>query len=212
METGRADADRAPLVEEDDWFAETDLDSGLPPDPDLFTVELPPPPRETSRFLPGRFPLAAAVLVAIGVFVIGALAVRAISNSGDSASAPVPTTPAATTPAVTTPAATTPAETTPAETTPAETTPAETTPVTTTPGTTTPEAIPLPTGVTLRLGDSGDAVRAVQQALKTGLIDGEFGPATQQAVVAFQTASGLTADGIVGPKTLAALSSAVGSG
>jgi hypothetical protein len=207
METGRADADRAPLVEEDDWFAETDLDSGLPPDPDLFTVELPPPPRETSRFLPGRFPLAAAVLVAIGVFVIGALAVRAISNSGDSASAPVPTTPAATTPAVTTPAATTPAETTPAETTPAETTP-----VTTTPGTTTPEAIPLPTGVTLRLGDSGDAVRAVQQALKTGLIDGEFGPATQQAVVAFQTASGLTADGIVGPKTLAALSSAVGSG
>jgi peptidoglycan hydrolase-like protein with peptidoglycan-binding domain len=113
---------------------------------------------------------------------------------------------------VTTPAATTPAETTPAETTPAETTPAETTPVTTTPGTTTPEAIPLPTGVTLRLGDSGDAVRAVQQALKTGSIDGEFGPATQQAVVAFQTASGLTADGIVGPKTLAALSSAVGSG
>jgi len=207
METGRADADRAPLVEEDDWFAETDLDSGLPPDPDLFTVELPPPPRETSRFLPGRFPLAAAVLVAIGVFVIGALAVRAISNSGDSASAPVPTTPAATTPAVTTPAATTPAETTPAETTPAETTP-----VTTTPGTTTPEAIPLPTGVTLRLGDSGDAVRAVQQALKIGSIDGEFGPATQQAVVAFQTASGLTADGIVGPKTLAALSSAVGSG
>ena len=205
--TGRANADGVPLDDEDDWFAETDLDSGLPPDPDLFTVELPPPPRETSRFLPGRFPLAAAVLVAIGVFVIGALAVRAISNSGDSASAPVPTTPAATTPAVTTPAATTPAETTPAETTPAETTP-----VTTTPGTTTPEAIPLPTGVTLRLGDSGDAVRAVQQALKTGLIDGEFGPATQQAVVAFQTASGLTADGIVGPKTLAALSSAVGSG
>jgi cytoskeletal protein RodZ len=211
--TGRANAGGVPLDEEDDWFAEPELDSNVPPDPDLFTVELPPPPRKTSsRLLSGRFPLAAAVLAAIGVFVIGALAVRAIGGSGDSPSTATPTTPATTTPAATTPAATTPAATTPATTTPATSTP-----VTTTPTTTTPGVITLPTDVTLKLGSSGDDVRTVQQALAQvghdpGAIDGDFGPATQQAVVAFQTASGIDPDGVVGPKTLAALSTAVGSG
>jgi cell division septation protein DedD len=210
--TGRANTDGVPLGEEDDWFAEPELGSNLPPDPDLFTVELPPPPREKRQLLSGGFPLAAAVLAAIGVFVIGALAVRAISGSGESSSTATPTTPAATTPAATTPVTTAPATTTPATTTPATTTPATTTPVTTTPG-----VITLPTDVTLKLGSSGDGVRAVQQAFtqlgyKPGPVDGDFGPATQQAVVAFQTASGLDGDGVVGPKTLAALATAVGSG
>ena len=31
--------------------------------------------------------------------------------------------------------------------------------------------------------------------------DGDFGSQTQKAVVAFQSSQGLTADGIVGPKT-----------
>lgn len=223
MDKGRADAERMPLVEEDDWFAEPGLGSDVPQDPDLFTVELPPPPRKTGNHLfSGGFPLAAVVLAAIGVFVIGVLAVRAIGGPEETTTAVTPTTPVATTPVATTPVETTPAETTPAETTPAETTPAETAPVETTPAettpvTTTPVVIPVPADVTLKLGDSGDDVLAVQQALAQlgydpGAIDGDFGSATQQAVVAFQTAAGLEPDGIVGPETLAALSKGVGSG
>lgn len=55
-------------------------------------------------------------------------------------------------------------------------------------------------------GKEGPAVRAVQKLLKDKFgyninIDGIFGPATASAVKDFQTAKGLTADGIVGPKT-----------
>lgn len=62
----------------------------------------------------------------------------------------------------------------------------------------------------LRRGDSGDAVRALQSALaeagfRPGMLDGDFGPATEAAVVAFQRSRGLLADGIAGPRTLAAL-------
>jgi peptidoglycan hydrolase-like protein with peptidoglycan-binding domain len=35
--------------------------------------------------------------------------------------------------------------------------------------------------------------------------DGDFGPGTERAVKAWQAKNGLTADGIVGPKTLAAM-------
>lgn len=56
----------------------------------------------------------------------------------------------------------------------------------------------------------GDDVKAVQEALKAigfdpGKIDGVYGQKTVAAVVAFQTARGLAVDGIVGPKTWAAL-------
>lgn len=68
---------------------------------------------------------------------------------------------------------------------------------------------------TLRRGDTGEAVREVQQRLadmgydlgKWG-VDGDFGAATESAVRKFQTARGLTADGIVGPATWAALEDA----
>ncbi|HWJ03493.1 MAG TPA: peptidoglycan-binding protein [Verrucomicrobiae bacterium] len=62
----------------------------------------------------------------------------------------------------------------------------------------------------LRLGSTGPAVSMLQKKLKmsglyTGRIDGIFGPLTDRAVREFQTAHGLVADGIVGPKTMAAL-------
>jgi peptidoglycan hydrolase-like protein with peptidoglycan-binding domain len=58
----------------------------------------------------------------------------------------------------------------------------------------------------LRRGSSGSAVRELQARLAAlgfspGSIDGIFGLMTEQAVKAFQSSRGLTADGIVGPQT-----------
>jgi hypothetical protein len=55
-------------------------------------------------------------------------------------------------------------------------------------------------GRTLRMGDRGDDVKALQKALGIAT-DGDFGPATRSAVMAYQTAHGLNADGVVGPLT-----------
>jgi hypothetical protein len=61
----------------------------------------------------------------------------------------------------------------------------------------------------LRLHSLGDLVVLAQEHLATAgytiPIDGDYGPATQSAVEAFQAAEGLTADGIVGPATWGAL-------
>jgi len=59
-------------------------------------------------------------------------------------------------------------------------------------------------------GDSGNQVRQVQVRLQelgyfTANATGNFGSLTQAAVIRFQRDAGLSADGIVGPKTLAAL-------
>ena len=56
----------------------------------------------------------------------------------------------------------------------------------------------------LQQGATGSDVRALQAELKVSA-DGIFGPNTKAAVVAFQRSKGLTADGIVGPRTAAAL-------
>jgi len=58
----------------------------------------------------------------------------------------------------------------------------------------------------LRRGSSGTAVRQLQEALKEaghdpGPIDGEFGPATEAAVRAFQQEKGIAVDGVVGAIT-----------
>jgi hypothetical protein len=61
----------------------------------------------------------------------------------------------------------------------------------------------------LKLGSSGAQVVALQKMLNTRgnslTSDGQFGPKTKAAVVAFQKANNLTPDGIVGPKTVAVL-------
>lgn len=59
---------------------------------------------------------------------------------------------------------------------------------------------------TLRQGDSGDAVKALQTALKnrgyySNTIDGSYGYRTVAAVKAFQEKNGLKADGVAGPAT-----------
>ncbi|GAB6938631.1 L,D-transpeptidase family protein [Isoptericola variabilis] len=66
----------------------------------------------------------------------------------------------------------------------------------------------------LEYGDSGERVLALQQRLQElGYFlqdaDGSFGPATQQAVWALQKAAGQYRDGVVGPKTQAALDDGV---
>jgi hypothetical protein len=57
---------------------------------------------------------------------------------------------------------------------------------------------------TLRRGASGESVRQLQAKLGVD-VDGNFGPATEAAVRNFQTANGLTPDGVVGAKTWQAL-------
>ena len=62
----------------------------------------------------------------------------------------------------------------------------------------------------LRQGSSGGEVKEVQRRFKQwgyykGSVDGVFGSGTKQAVILFQKKNGLTADGVVGKATYAAL-------
>jgi peptidoglycan hydrolase-like protein with peptidoglycan-binding domain len=69
--------------------------------------------------------------------------------------------------------------------------------------------------VQVHRGDHGEAVRGVQEEFRfrdlSGIpghglaLDGDFGPATEQAVRGFQDALGIAVDGIVGPLTWRAL-------
>lgn len=75
-------------------------------------------------------------------------------------------------------------------------------------------AVTLPEGdaeaAVLKRGSTGSEVRTMQQKLKnwgyySGSVDGIFGSGTESAVKLFQRTNGLTADGIVGSATAAAL-------
>jgi peptidoglycan hydrolase-like protein with peptidoglycan-binding domain len=112
-------------------------------------------------------------------------------------------------------------------TTPTTSTPTTSTPTTSTPTTSTPTTSPAPTTTTtippkttttappaktasLQEGSTGAAVLALQQKLTflgywLGTPNGVFGDSTQEAVYAYQKAAGVSADGVVGPKTQAAL-------
>jgi peptidoglycan hydrolase-like protein with peptidoglycan-binding domain len=89
---------------------------------------------------------------------------------------------------------------------------------TTTPTSTTTTRAPSTTTTTmvdgsLRPGDTGPSVLALQQRLRSlgywlGTPDGSYGDLTVQAVTAFQKVEGLGRDGIAGPGTRAALDAA----
>lgn len=67
----------------------------------------------------------------------------------------------------------------------------------------------------LKVGSQGEQVKTLQTKLKrwgyySGSVDGVFGSGTKAAVVYFQKANGLTADGVVGPATAKALGMSAG--
>lgn len=64
--------------------------------------------------------------------------------------------------------------------------------------------------IILKEGSTGDEVIHLQSKLKSAgfdsvTVDGDFGPKTTTAVIAFQKSKGLSADGVVGKQTLDAL-------
>ena len=67
-----------------------------------------------------------------------------------------------------------------------------------------------PQAAAMSVGSKGVQVKALQEKLtglgyRTGPIDGDFGPRTEQAVRGFQRANGLSVDGIAGRQTISAL-------
>ena len=73
------------------------------------------------------------------------------------------------------------------------------------------------TNLTLREGDSGAQVTALQQKLKdlgyyTGSVTGNYGSLTKEAVRLYQRANDLGSDGIAGPKTLSKLNATPSTG
>ena len=197
-------------------------EGGLRRDP---TADQPPRPRpvaaaEAHRAVIERRRLVAGLVLVVVVGLAVVSAVFLLRGGGRSSVAPAPVaTPTATTPA--------PSETTPASVptatsaSPSTTTPSTTPPSTTpsdTPSTPSPSGFTLPEGTKLRRGEGDPAViEELQQALSQagydpGPIDGTFGRRTEAAVVAFQQANGLSADGVVGPATASALDSAVAGG
>ena len=158
-------------------------------------------------------------VAALVLLLIGLAAAAPVLLLRDGAEAPV--TPVSQSPAVATP---TPTETDPVRTTPS-TTP---TPATSAAPSENVPAFTLPEGTKLqRDEDGGDSdltvstdpelIADLQRVLSRagydpGSPDGIFGQNTEEAVVAFQQANGLSPDGMVGPETAEALSRAVGRG
>lgn len=187
MSTGGDDRDQFA----EDWFEEPGREpAGSFRDPDADTwleddAEHYGPPAD-------RRPLIAVIAVAIALILAGVGIARVLGGDDDDTAPIAPGTTAAT------------------ET--AGTGPAETTAT----GATTP-SITVPEDTTLEPGDEGESVELMQEALAAlgydvGTPDGIYGPGTEEALQQFQADSGLDADGIAGPATLAALNEALASG
>ena len=171
----------------EDWFDDVDRESSGFRDPDAETwleePESPTTPRD-------RRQLIALLAAVVALIIIGVGVARVVSAGGG--------------------------ETAPGTTSAGTTGQSGPTTAGATTQTSTTAAITLPDNVTLRNGDSGDNVAKLQQALvalgyEPGKPDGSFGPSTEDAVKSFQADSGLDADGIAGPTTLAALNDALAS-
>ena len=162
-----------------------------------------------------RVVAALALLVLIGIAT--AAAVSFLRDGAEEPAALAPESPTVVTPTLT--------ETDPVQTTTPSTTPTETTPVA--PSDDAP-TFTLPEGTKLQRGESAgesdltvstdpELIAELQRALTSagydpGTPDGSFGQNTEEAVVAFQQANGLSPDGIVGPDTADALNRAVAGG
>jgi len=72
---------------------------------------------------------------------------------------------------------------------------------------TDPWAVPIESRPVLGRGDDGVDVEDLQKMLPhfTGVVDGDFGPITEEAVYGYQMSRGLSVDGIVGQQTWGAL-------
>ena len=193
------------LAEEDDWFA-TPFQEEARTDEVIWQDDEPEPPsRYDSDGLGQRqVVVVLAVVAVVALIAILILVVRAVGGGDDS-------TPPVTAPVTT--AASTTTTTASTATTPTTSTSATTTTSTTTTGTVTS----VPTGQSLKPGQSGSSVTALQQALiqlgyDPGTPDGSYGPSTTAAVTSFQAAKGLTQDGIAGAATLAAINTALAAG
>ena len=174
----------------DDWFEEPGGEAqGAFRDPEAETwLEDEPETYGTAR---DRRPLIAALAAAVALILAGVGIARVVGD--DDGGGATPTTSGPTTATETTPTGTGQTATTPAA-----------------------PAITVPTDVTLQSGDEGAGVELLQEALAAlgydvGTPDGVFGPGTEEAVKQFQADSGLDADGVAGPATLAALNEALAS-
>ena len=199
--TDRSDR-RPPIIDEDDWFATPAVEPVDVPVEVAWQDEPEPPPRAPDGLGRRQAMVVLAVLAAVALGAAGILLARSLGGSDDAGS--------------TTPTTSLTTQVTTAAITETETTPTDSTPTTSTP--TTPSTTPVPTGTTLRAGDSGASVLALQQTLASlgfdpGAEDGKYGAATTEAVTSFQQAKGLTEDGVAGPATIAAINTAAaGSG
>jgi peptidoglycan hydrolase-like protein with peptidoglycan-binding domain len=156
------------------------------------------------------------MLVAALVLAAGAISVTLQSKSEPTlVEAAAPDVPAAPTTTTTVAEPTTTSTVKPSTTSSTSTTvPAPTVPTTTAPTVpTVPTAPAEPQDGTLRRGDGGAEVLALQNELRAlgywlGTADGTYGYLTEQAVSAFQKVEGLSPDGVTGPNTRGALAEA----